>query len=468
MPSAPGEARERSAAEREEGGPGELPRLDVLVVDDEPRIRATLALCLRDDGHRVEAVGSAEEALRAADRAPFDIAFVDLRLPAMSGLDLLAPLLDRLPWLKVIVITAHASVESAVEAMKLGATDYLPKPFSTSEVRLATRKVAEVRALENRLVALERQVEEDRPPPLLDSANPAMRRTLALAREVAETDATVLLTGRSGTGKGILARAIHDWSPRRGAPFGVAHCPSFPAELLESELFGHVKGAFTGAVGGNPGRVARCDGGTLFLDEIGDLPSPLQPKLLRFLESREYERLGDPEPRKARVRIVAATNRDLEEEVERGRFREDLYYRLAVIAIGIPSLRERPEDILPLARHFLSHYARMYGREAERFSEDAERLLLTHRWPGNVRELANLAERVAILCRRREVGSGVLPLSEGDDRAIPAVGAPVSLEELEEEHIRRVVARAATLEEAAGILGIDTTTLWRRRRRYGI
>jgi len=424
-------------------------------------------MCLRDDGHRVEAVSNAREAERAAERGAFDLAFVDLRLPDSDGLDLIPALLERLPWLKVIEITAHASIESAVEAMRRGASDYLPKPFSTSEVRLATRKAAELRELEHRVSALEEERESGRPAALLDSESPAMRRAVSTAREVADTDATVLLRGETGTGKGVLARAIHGWSPRAERPFGMAHCPSFPAELLESELFGHVKGAFTGAVRSNPGRVVRCDGGTLFLDEVGELPGQLQPKLLRFVQSREYERVGDPEPRRADVRILAATNRDLESAVEAGRFREDLYYRLRVIEIELPPLRERREDILPLAERFLRFYAKKHGREAARFREEARRRLRTHDWPGNVRELENVVERAAILCRSADVGPAHLPLEAGGSP--PAgVGDDVTLAELEEEHIRRIVARAETLERAAEILGIDTTTLWRRRKEYGI
>ena len=441
--------------------------LAVLVVDDEPRIRSTLSLCLREDGHRVECVASAAEARRAADRAAFDMALVDLRLPDASGLDLIPELLDRLPWLKVIVITAHASIESAVEAVRRGAADYLPKPFTPAEVRLAARKVAEVRALEDRLLILQTRLEEGEPPALLDSESPAMRRAVSLARDVADTDATVLLRGASGTGKGVLARAIHAWSPRADRPFGVAHCPSFPSELLESELFGHVRGAFTGAVRTAPGRVARCEGGTLLLDEIGELPSPLQPKLLRFVQSREYERVGDASPQRADVRIVASTNRDLEAAVAAGRFREDLYYRLKVIEIEVPPLSERRDDIVPIARSFLSFYGRKHGRPAHRFDDPAERALVAHEWPGNVRELENVVERAAILCRTEVVTPELLFLATPDRHTL-RVGDPVSLERIEEEHIRRVVAAAATLEEAAETLGIDTTTLWRRRRKYGI
>lgn len=444
------------------------PSLEVLVVDDAPRIRLTLSMCLEDDGHRVESARTYDEALHAARRRPFDAAFVDIRLGNRSGLDLIPELLDHLPWLKILVITAHATVESAVEAMKRGAVDYLQKPFSTADVRLAIRKIAEFRNLEERVANLEELLEDSSPAALLDSRDPEMARLLETAREVASTDATILLRGESGTGKGILARAIHAWSTRAEAPFGVAHCPSFNADLLESELFGHVRGAFTGAIRSNPGRVARSAGGTLLLDEIGDLPQALQPKLLRFVQSREYERVGDPETRTADVRLIAATNRSLEQAVEEGRFREDLYYRLNVIELTIPPLRRRLGDVLPLARRFLAFYSRKHDRESPGFTPEAERALEAHEWPGNVRELENAVERAVILSRSRPIGPRLLPFAADPGPAAPRLGELVSLKELEAEHIRRVVARCDTLEEAAEILGIDPTTLWRRRKEHDI
>jgi NtrC-family two-component system response regulator AlgB len=273
----------------------------------------------------------------------------------------------------------------------------------------------------------------------------------------------------------VLARAVHEWSARAGRPFVTVHAPSLSAELLESELFGHVKGAFTGAVETREGRVAQAEGGTLFLDEIGDLPLALQPKVLRFLQDREYERVGDPKTRRADVRLVAATNRDLEALVAEGRFREDLLYRLRVIEVAMPPLRDRPEDVLPLAEGMLASFARQYDRPLEGFTERAEQALLAYAWPGNVRELRNAVERAAILCPDARVGPEHLPLGDppgGSAGAPPGgaarVGADVSIAELEEAHIRRVVAASSTLEAAAETLGIDSVTLWRRRKRYGI
>ncbi len=444
-------------------------RLDVLVVDDAPHIRSSMKMCLDDDGHEVEVAGTYDQAIRAADRRSFDVAFVDLRLDERSGLDLISDLLDRLPSLKVIVITAHGTIDTAVEAMKRGAVDYISKPFSTAEIRLATRKLAELRGLEDRLVNLESALADEWPAASLESRNAGMAKVLATAREVADTDATILLQGESGTGKGVLARAIHEWSKRSKGPFGVAHCPSFSAELLESELFGHVRGAFTGAVRDAPGRVARCNAGTLLLDEIGELPPAIQPKLLRFVQSREYERVGDPDTRRADVRLIAATNRDLAQAAREGRFREDLYYRLKVIELEIPPLRERPEDVLPLARRFLAHYGRKHDRGPIDFTEEADQALMAYEWPGNVRELENAVERAVILCRTGRISFHLLHLQPAAEASLaPRVGDRVTLAELEEEHIRRVIARSETLEAAAETLGIDPSTLWRRRREYGI
>jgi NtrC-family two-component system response regulator AlgB len=300
------------------------------------------------------------------------------------------------------------------------------------------------------------------------SDSPPMQRAIEMARQVAPTDAAVLLRGESGTGKTVLARAIHGWSRRAAKPFAVVSCPSLPAELLESELFGHARGAFTGAVRDNSGRITACEGGTLLLDEIGDLPVSLQPKLLRFLHEREYERLGDPATRKADVRVIAATNRDLEGEVAAGRFREDLLYRLNVIQILIPPLRERTQDLEMLAKHLLVFYGRAHNRSFLGFTEEALGAMRRYPWPGNLRELRNVIERASILCRADRIGPEYLPETFDRSEATPSIGSMVSLEKVEEEHIRRVLANAKSLQMAAEILGIDQATLWRRRKQYGI
>ncbi len=447
---------------------GPEPSLNILVVDDELNIRKTLSVCLETGGHEVTAVSNVQDALAEASRRSFDLAFVDLRLGTEDGLDLIPALLAATPWLKVIVITAYASIDTAVEAMRRGASDYIPKPFTPAQIDLAVRKVFEVRTLEQKVAALQEDLGRQHPEVDLSSSSPAMQRAEALARQAAASEATLLLLGESGTGKTVLARAIHDWSRRAGRPFVVISCPSFSPELLESELFGHVKGAFTGAVRDNPGRIAASDGGTLFLDEIGDLPLPLQPKLLRFVQEREYERVGDASTRRADVRLVAATNRRLEEAVRDGRFREDLFYRLNVIPIEIPALRDRPGDIPRLAERLLAFHARNNHRSYLGFTDEALRAMTGYGWPGNVRELSNTVERAAILCREDRVGVDCLPpgLVPGD--AEVRLGDRVSLDKVEEQHIRRVLARTRSLQEAAAVLGIDQATLWRRRKMYGL
>jgi NtrC-family two-component system response regulator AlgB len=437
-------------------------------VDDEMNIRKTLSICLETEGHKVIAVSNFQDALAEASRKSFDLAFVDLRLGAADGLDLIPPLLATTPWLKVIVVTAYASIDTAVEAMRRGATDYIPKPFTPVQVRLVVQKVFERRALEQKVAALQEDLGRLNPEIDFSSTSPAMERAINLARQAAPTDATILLRGESGTGKTALARAIHSWSNRSRKPLGIVSCPSFSSELLESELFGHIKGAFTGAIRDNPGRIAACEGGTLLLDEVGDLPMSLQPKLLRFVQEREYERVGDYTTRKADVRIIAATSVNLEKAVQEGRFREDLLYRLNVVQIEIPPLRERPDDITGLAERLLAFWGRNNHRPFLGFTEEALQALKRYHWPGNVRELNNVIERAAIFCRSNRVGIECFPSNLSTNVTPPNVGDPVSLEKIEEEHIRRILATAKSLQEASDILGIDQATLWRRRKKYGI
>lgn len=440
--------------------------LNILIVDDEINIRKTLAMSLEADGHAVIAVSNARDALDEAARRPFDLAFVDLRLGLEHGLDLIPGLLAQSPWIKVVIITAHGSIDSAVETMKRGASDYLTKPFTPAQVRLATERVARLRALEKKVAGLEQNADHPDVEVSFKSTSPAMQRALALARQVAPTDTTVLLRGESGTGKGVLARAIHSWSHRAGRIFTTVSCPTLSPQLLESELFGHVKGAFTGAVHDSAGRIAASDGGTLFLDEIGDLPVELQPKLLRFVQDRQYERVGDAAPRRADVRLITATNVKLEEAVRAGKFREDLLYRIAVVPIDMPPLRERPEDIVYLAERFLAALGR--GRGILGFSDEVLAALTAYPWPGNIRELRNVVERAVILCQGERIGVESLPSNVVGRPAEMGLGDPIPLNKLEELHIRRVLARSKSLEDAARTLGIDAATLWRRRRKYKI
>jgi NtrC-family two-component system response regulator AlgB len=444
------------------------PGLSILVVDDEPNIRKTLAIALEAEGQRVVAVSNLKDALAEASRRFFDMALVDLRLGTESGMGLIPALRTACPWMKVVVITAYASIDTAVEAMRRGAFDYLPKPFTPDQLLLLIRKITEVRTLEQRVAALQEALNEAAPEVDLTSRSPVMQKTLAMAQRVADSDATLLIRGESGTGKTMLARAIHSWSRRSAKNFVVVSCPSLSLELLESELFGHVKGAFTGALRDHLGRIAACEGGTLFLDEIGDLPLPLQAKLLRVLQEKEYERVGEVETRKADVRIIVATSVDLAEAVKVGRFREDLFYRLNVVEIIIPPLRERQEDILPLAERFLAFFARQNHRGLLGFTEEARLVLQHYHWPGNVRELRNVLERAVLLSPGETIGVENMPIHLAPMPTEPKVGDLVSLESIEENHIRQVLAATKSLEEAARVLGMDPVTLWRRRKKYGV
>jgi NtrC-family two-component system response regulator AlgB len=322
--------------------------------------------------------------------------------------------------------------------------------------------------LEQKVASLREDLGRSNPELDFSSSSPVMQHALSLARQVSATDATILLRGENGTGKTVLARKIHAWSKRADRPFGNISCPSIPAELLESELFGHVKGAFTGAVHDSPGRIAACECGTLLLDEIGDLPLSIQPKLLRFLQEHEYERIGDCVTRKADVRIIAATNMDLEKAVQEGRFREDLFFRINVIQIEVPPLRERREDVASLAERLLQFFGRNNHRQFIGFTEEALQALKSYTWRGNLRELRNIIERAAIICSTDRIGVEHLPETLLPHEAIPQIGDLVNLEKIEELHIRRVLAATRSLQEAADILGIDQATLWRRRKQYGI
>lgn len=442
--------------------------LTILIVDDEINIRKTLSMCLETDGHRVIAVSNFQDALSEASRRSFDVAFVDLRLGTANGMDLIPSLLSSLPWLKIIVITAYASIDTAVEAIRRGAADYIPKPFTPAQVKLAIEKALQVRLLEQRLAALQEDLGHANPEVNLTTRAVTMQRVLDVAQQVANTDATVLIRGESGTGKSILARAIHGWSKRHQKPLGVISCPSLPENLLESELFGHVKGAYTGAVRDNSGRIAACDGGTLLLDEVGDLPLSLQPKLLRFIQDREYERLGDYRTRTADVRVLAATNIDLETAVKENKFREDLFYRLNVVQLEMPTLRDRREDIVPLAEHLLVFFGKTHHRSFLGFTDEAKDALEHFLWPGNLRELRNAIERATILAPGSLIGMEHLPESIAPSKSSGILINRLTLQEVEEQHVRRILATTKTLQEAADTLGIDQATLWRKRKQYGI
>ena len=445
------------------------PKLRVLVIDDEKNIRATLSLCLEQTGCQVTAVSSAQSALSALAQQSYDLAFLDLRLGDSSGLHLIAKLIAECPNLLVVVITAYATIDSAVEAIKRGAADYLPKPFTPAQIRHLVDQTIKQHDLKRQLTDLEGRLREAAPETDLESESPKLRAVFEIAAKAAGSDAPVLLRGESGTGKSVLARWIHSLSPRSRQPFIVVNCPTLSEELLTSELFGHAKGAFTGAVRDQPGRVEAAEGGTLFLDEIGEISPSLQAKLLRFLEEKEFERLGENKTRHANVRTVAATNRDLADLVRKGLFREDLLYRLNVIDLQLPPLRERREDILRLARRFLGFFAKSARRQTPELSKASEEALRLYAWPGNIRELRNTIERAVILWPAQVIEPEAFPahISAAVRPSEAAeLGGNFSLEAIEREHITRVMARTPTLEDAATILGIDASTLWRKRKKY--
>lgn len=457
--------------------------MDILIVDDDRSIRMTTSLGLENEGHYVEAVEDAESALQRVKEENFDVVFLDLRLGDANGLDVMAEMLKRRPTLLVVIFTAHASIKTAVQATQAGAFDYLEKPFTPDQLRgiLAKARRAmelqgEVGRLKETVQELKSQAGEKSPPQDFDPADPRTRMEFEILFRAAASPASVLILGESGTGKSVIAKEVHRRSHLADKPFVTVSCPSLSKELLESTLFGHVKGSFTGAVKDTWGKVQAAEGGTLFLDEIGELPMEIQPKLLRLLQEREYERLGENKVRTATVRVIAATNRDLADQVKAGLFREDLYYRLNVISVTVPPLRERPKDLLRFAESYVRHFASQMGRAVDGFTAEGRRALQSHPWPGNLRELRNAIERAIILARGDKVDADDLP-RPGDAATFqasinghsgPTVGGEHSLDTLEEAHMRRVLEWAPTLQEAAAILGIDKATLYRKRKRYGI
>jgi two-component system, NtrC family, response regulator AlgB len=441
--------------------------LRILVVDDEANIRTQLSLFLEADGHRVVAHGSIHEALVEASWQAFDLVFLDLRLGLDNGLDFIPRLLAESPWAKIVVITAYASIDTAVESMKRGAADYLAKPFSPAQVRLLTQKVAQRRLLERRVESLQLALGGIDPEADLPTANAGMARAIELARQVANSRATILIRGEIGTGKGRLARAIHGWSSRADAPFATALCQTTTTDVLDAELFGLSLKDRQDSVSDSPGWVEFCDGGTLHLEEIGESPPSLQPKLLRLLRDREYERHNDFKMRQTNVRVVATTSIDLDNAVRRGRLRADLLLALEVIRIDLPPLRQRAEDIRLLANRYLAHFGRDSHRTIAAFTPAAIDALEKHSWPGNVRELRNVIERAVLICKEDEIGIEHLPANLLNSPCNYAIGDLVPLEIIEDLHIRKVVSSTRTIASAANILGVHTGTIIRRMKRFG-
>jgi DNA-binding NtrC family response regulator len=442
-------------------------KASILVVDDEPAMRLLVTSVLKDEGHDVTAAASGEEALQLVARRHYHLIITDLKMPGMSGVELLERIKKDDPETAVILLTAFGSVEGAVEAMRKGATHYLLKPLANpDELRLAVRRVLEERRVADEAATLRQATEAGFPFGEIIASDPKMQAVLELARSVAPADATVLITGETGTGKELIARAIHHWSARADQVFVAVNCAALAETLLESELFGHEKGAFTGAVAQRRGRFELAHGGTLFLDEVGEMSPALQAKLLRVLQEGTLERVGGTKTVTVDVRVIAATNRDLQAMVAAKAFRDDLYYRLSVFPIGLPPLRERPADILPLAEHILHQMSRRRDKRIVGFSEEAKTLLQAYGWPGNIRELQNVTERAAILCREDRIGPDHLNLTLP---AAPSPTGPKTLKAVERETILlALAAHQGNRRKAAEQLGIGLRTLYTRLREYGI
>ena len=446
-----------------------MPR--ILVVDDEPGMRRSLAISLKREGYEVEEAVGGTESLVRLEREIYDLVMTDLKMTPVGGLEVLAAAKKAAPRTEVIVMTAYGSIEAAVEAMRLGAFDFVSKPFQAEEILARVRNALEKARLTTEVRLLREDLKTRAGFEQLLGQSPAMQAVLAKAARVAVTDSTVLITGESGTGKELVARAIHARSLRATKPFVSVNCAAFPEQLLESELFGHIKGAFTGAVASRKGLLEEAHAGTFFFDEVGDTPPGIQAKLLRVLEDRVIRRLGDNRPIRVDVRILAATNRDLTGAIREKAFREDLYYRLNVVALHLPPLRVRREDVPLLAHHFLGVASRRSGKPVKGFSGEALALLQAYDYPGNIRELENAVEQAVAfttgpVIRPEDLQEVLRSGPRKGDGPAPAAG---TLEEMERELIlRRIHELNGNLSLAARALGIGRTTLWRKMKAYRI
>ena len=452
--------------------------MDFLVIDDDKTFRDATGFLIEEEGHYAEGAESGQVGLARLKEERFDAVLLDLNLGQENGLELLTEIQKQRPELAVVMFTAQGNVKTAVEAMRRGAVDFLEKPFQREQFLTVLARLQRFRQMGQRIERLEQEATEtkaQRMEPIFDFSSAAMREVMEVLLRASKTPASILILGESGTGKSVAARAVHEHSHLADKPFVTVSCPSLSKELLESELFGHVKGAFTGAVRDHWGKVKAAQGGTLFLDEIGDLPMEIQPKLLRLLQEREYERLGENVTRQAEVRVIAASNRDLKQRVAEGAFREDLYFRLNVIAVEMPPLRARHDDVVRFAEHYLRHFAEQCGRPIDGFAEETSSAFGAYAWPGNLRELRNAVERAVIMARGTKLVLADLPAELRQAPAggagpagLPQVGSLISLEKLEELHLRRVVENTKSLAEAADILGIDQATLYRKRKKIGL
>jgi two-component system, NtrC family, response regulator AlgB len=440
---------------------------NILVVDDDKNIVSALQFHLEDLGLHTFTARTGRDAVETFRKAQPQIVLLDLKLPDMDGLEVLREIVATQLKTYIVIITAYATIDTAVQAIKMGAFDYLPKPFTPAQISHLIDMIKRVHNLESEVETLKEKLKGVVEEGDFITANKRIRSILKVARQVADSDASILISGESGTGKGVLAHLIHEWSPRRHHPFVTVNCTALQENLLESDLFGHVKGSFTGAIRDKAGKLEKADMGTVFLDEVSEMSPAIQAKLLHFLQHKEFEKLGDTKTVQVNVRVIAATNRDLDELIQERSFRKDLFYRLNVVEMFMPPLRERPEDIRLLAEHFLVRFARDNGRTVRTITEEAMNLLRAYPWPGNIRELINVIERGAILSQQQSLSVEDLPPHVLNYEHAKRTGKALqSLAEIEKTHINEVLLHTESLEEAAQILGIDPTTLWRKRKKY--
>jgi DNA-binding NtrC family response regulator len=444
----------------------------ILIIDDEESVRDSMSQVLGKEGYKVREAVEGKMGLSLFSSENFQVVFLDLKLPGIKGMDVLSQIKEVSPETPVVIITGYASIESAVEAMKRGAFDYMPKPFTPEELRVVTRRALERRKLLCENIYLRQELEARAEFDMVVGKSKAMRQVLDIVRRVSPTESTVLITGESGTGKELIAREIHRHSLRHDAPFVVVDCGALVETLFESELFGHVKGSFTGAHETKHGRFEVADGGTIFFDEISNIGLNIQVKLLRVIQEREVNRIGSSRPIKVDVRILAATNESLADGVRKGKFREDLFYRLSVVPIHLPPLRERKEDIPFLVQHFLHKYNKKAKKNIESVSSRAIKALTEYDWPGNIRELENTIERAVVLSKGKDIELEDL-MYHGISASSAIMGSVdgkyKTLEEMEKEYVKAVLkTQHGNKSRAAGVLGIDRKTLWAKIKKYKI
>jgi DNA-binding NtrC family response regulator len=438
--------------------------MNIMVVDDERIVRESLKGWLDKFGYVVDTAEDAVKALEKLEREAFDLLFVDIKMPGMDGIELLKQVKEDQPGIIVVMITAHGSIESAIEAMKAGASDYLMKPFDPEELELLVEKLVQTKKLMDENRWLRESFEGSSRFQDLVGQSEGMQKVFRLIEDVASADTPLLIEGETGTGKELVAKAIHALSPRRYAPFVAVNCGALTETLLESTLFGHEKGAFTGAENLQKGRIEMAHGGTLFLDEVGEISMKMQVDLLRVLEEKKFYRLGNPKPMSADFRLVSATHRNLEDSIKKGAFRQDFYYRINVITINVPPLRERERDVELLAHYFLGRYNQELNKQITGISKEALEILQGYDWPGNVRELENVIERAVVIGKKRKISPSDLPFQDARISRKPVAG---SLENMEKAHIAEMLMACKwNISQAATLLGINRTTLYKKIKKY--